>query len=150
MSTQHQQTVLLATPFTVDGVRAPIPDDIWQLVEPMLERAIRDDGIRMGTEDFHGWLNQGAMQLWIACSPDELVACAVTEIVIYPRMKACCIVMLAGRAIQAWAQQGFDMIDRWAMSKGCAVIEVHGRRGFERLLKPHGFKHTHSVMERRI
>ena len=131
----------------IEGVLAADIDHVWAKVEPMLAAAIRDDGARMGTEDFRRWLDEGAMQLWIAFDSEHLYAAAVTEIIIFPRLKVCQIVLLAGWDYGTWEAAAFDMIKRWAKSKGCKRLEIRGRPGWKRRLASHGFRHRQTVLE---
>ena len=131
----------------IEGVLADGLDHVWARVEPMLTAAIRDGGARLGTEDIRGWLDEGAMQLWIAFDDENLYAVAITEILVFPRIKVASIVMIAGWSYETWEPAAFDMIKRWAKAKGCKRLEVRGRPGWKRRLQSHGFRHRQTVLE---
>lgn len=43
-----------------------------------------------------------------------------------------------------------DAFDRFAADHGAEKIEIQGRRGFERWLRPFGFEHDYTVYSRRV
>ncbi len=100
-----------------------------------------------GTHDFDDVVSaimDGRMQLWAAP-----LGCAVTEIVVYPKLRSLHI-FLAGADDMA---QLIDMIESaviWGQDQGCTSMTMAGRRGWEKILKQHGWKTVMTVMERSI
>ncbi len=88
------------------------------------------------------------MQLWLAVDGSgRHHAVAVTEIVQYPRCSVCAVLACTGEDAADWAPliQG---IETWARERGCRTIEPRCRPGWEKLLKPHGYRRTHSILEK--
>ncbi len=98
-------------------------DRVWPLLAPALER----------TGGTHAWsdvfreIETGSMQLW----PGERAA-AITEIVAYPRLKACRVFLAGGALDELRAME--PAITAWARGLGCTRIEVLGRPGWGRAL----------------
>jgi hypothetical protein len=108
-----------------------------------IEAALEHSGGTHTFEDVVEGLVSGRMQLW----PAER-ACAVTEIVIYPR-KTVLHVFLAGGDMD----QLFDMIDsaaEWGRGQGCTSMSLSGRLGWQRAMKPLGWKAKMVVMEKEL
>lgn len=96
---------------------------VWPFLAPALERT----GGTHGRNDVRCEIEAGSMQLW----PGERAA-MVTEIVAYPRLKAC-RVFLAGGALDELRTME-TAITAWARELGCDRIELLGRPGWERAL----------------
>ena len=108
-----------------------------------IEAALEHSGGTHTFEDVVEGLVSGRMQLW----PAER-ACAVTEIVIYPR-KTVLHVFLAGGDMD----QLFDMIDSaadWGRGQGCTSMSLSGRLGWQRAMKPLGWEAKMVVMEKEL
>ena len=81
------------------------------------------------------------MQLW----PTEK-ACAVTEIVLYPRKKVLHVFLAAGDLDQI--TDAIDAVAAWGIQQGCESLTMNGRHGWKRVLDKKGWKPIMTVMER--
>ena len=110
---------------------------------PWIEAALKYAG---GTHDYGDIVRsvmEGTMQLWPASH-----SAAVTEIVVYPKMKTLHVFLAGGRKGQL-----IEMIDsaaEWGKAQGCTSMTMAGRKGWERVLGSEGWRPAMSVMERPI
>lgn len=75
----------------------------------------------------------GRAHLW-----SDTKACIVTTIHEYPQGKVW-VLWLAGGDLESVLKLGDEMYGA-AEAAGCRVVEIHGRRGWERVLRSRGFK----------
>lgn len=97
-----------------------------------------------GTHEFediaHG-VYTGMMQLW----PTPR-GCLITEIVVFPKKKILNIFLVGGELDQILEMH--ESVIAWAKSQGCSSLTGHGRKGWEKALKDHGWKVTHVSYEK--
>lgn len=108
-----------------------------------IEAALEYSGGTHVYEDVERAILEGRMQIW----PGKR-SIAVTEIVVYPHKRVLHCFLAGGDMDEI-----VDMIDsasKWGRTQGCTGLTLAGRRGWERVLSPHGFKPVMTVMERAI
>lgn len=125
-----------------DGV-----DAVWPgIVERIRIACARSSG-RFRADDILKSLLARDMQLWLAGRGSDVIAVAVTEIIVYPGLKACRVMMASGEDHPEWV--GFiEDIGEWARQQGCGLIEAGVRRAYLRMM-PH-FHETHILIERAL
>lgn len=79
----------------------------------------------------------------------RIEALAITEIVAYPRTTVCKLLACTGDDAWRWVDL-LAQIEAWAKAQGCAVMEPICRPGWERHLKPKGYRKTHVVLEKSL
>lgn len=90
------------------------------------------------------------MGLWLARQDEgEIAAIAITEICAYPRLAVCKLLACTGDDAPHWIELLAE-IEAWAKAQGCAVMEPICRPGWERHLKPKGYRKTHVVLEKTL
>ena len=133
-----------------DGVPAEYLEITWQGVEPYLTRALARGG-QYKTSDVLRKLITKEMQLWISYKGDysnpDVQAFCITEINITPLQKECLIVWCSGKERDNWHDY-IKEIEKWAKARGCDVMKVMTRPGWERVHKT--YKKTHSLLEKVI
>jgi len=100
---------------------------------PWIEAALDRGGNTHLFEDIVSAVKAGAMQFWPAED-----ACAITEIVAYPRKKALHIFLAGGNMDTI-----VDMDDSavfFAKQNGCSHMSIAGRKGWQRILQDKGYK----------
>ena len=115
------------------GIYAELVPAIWQEARPLIASALARGNGGFAEEDILGALLSREMQLWLYVE-GRIKGVVVTELVNYPRLRACLLVLCAGTDIQGWIHH-IETLERWASAQGCEVIEAYGRRGWARLLK---------------
>jgi len=81
------------------------------------------------------------------CERARIKAVAITEIAAYPRITVCKLLACTGDDAARWVEL-LAPIEAWAKSRGCAAMEPICRPGWERRLKPLGYRKTHVVLEK--
>ena len=74
--------------------------------------------------------------------------CIVTEIVVYPRVKAINI-FLAGGELDQILDMDAD-VKAWAKDQGCTVAQMSGRLGWKKPLAPLGWELQHANFQKEI
>ena len=106
-----------------------------------IEDALEYSGGTHTFDDVAQGILDGKLQLW----PAER-GCAVTEIVIYPRIKVLHVFLAGGEMDQI-----IDMIDsavEWSKTQGCTSMTISGRHGWQKALAKHGFKPVMTVLKK--
>lgn len=116
------------------GVRSELVDTVWPRVEPLMDRACKRSHGVYEPSDIYEALMGRTMQLWTAWDGKELVAAAVTEIRIYPRMKVLAMPLLAGERLKDWLEFQ-PTFEEYARAHGCSHLEGYARKGWLRVLK---------------
>lgn len=110
--------------------------------KPWIEAALAYSGDTHTLDDIVNAIIEGKMQLWP--TPD---ACAVSEIIRYPRKKVCHVFLAAGNLGTILdAQPSFEA---WAIDQGCEQITLTGRLGWLKTLKRDGWD-SHVVMRKEL
>lgn len=113
------------------------------LAEPHLAAALALDGAGHTIYDVIDAIIDGTVQLWVG----ERSA-MVTHIRDYPSGRGCVIWLAGGDLDEILAAD--QIIADYAREKGCVQVELHGRRGWERSLKPLGYEYQHAMVLKRL
>lgn len=136
----HKQTELskqsLLDKVYFSGVTIDILDLILPKCEDLLKEAVKTTYGRIDYDDLKLSLYKGEQQLWIVGQGTNILACSVTEIVLYPKLKVCKINICTGSGHSRHQWQSYiTEIENWAISQGCERIESLARKGWSRVLK---------------
>lgn len=118
---------------------------MWKFAEPYIKRALDHTHGEISHLDLLVRCLERDIQLWMIYDGQRIVGAGTTEIVLYPRMKVCRIITLAGAEFDEWAGYAQDVIGAWAKEQGCEAMEAYTRKGFVPKLQKLGFKHKYSV-----
>jgi thioester reductase-like protein len=113
------------------------PEDVpylWEDVAPMLARVTEHSEGELETDDFLESLMIGGMQLWVATEDNEIIMSMVTMIVPYPQKKVLRVVSISGERFKELHEKFNDMIEAFAIKKGCSALELWGRKGWKKML----------------
>ena len=124
-------------------------DKVWDLAAPLVSRALDYSDGKYSLEAIYEALAARDMQLWVATLDHELVACCVTEIIIYPNKKVLTIFASAGVGLHNWLGCLSPILE-WGKSQGCQASEVYGRPGWARVLAKYGFEKIHTVLRAKL
>jgi hypothetical protein len=105
----------------------------WPHIAPLVQKIIETDPHKLTIEDALHLLAADELQLFAAVNEaGEVLACLVTEMKQFPRMKRCELVGLAGRDRNEWVDC-LDEIEQWARERGCSRIRIrNGRLGWRK------------------
>jgi hypothetical protein len=115
----------------------------WQHAAPLLERALEYAGGTHTVADIWMACEQNRMALW--CGHKSVI---ITEIVEYPRLKACRIFLAAGDMTELLEME--TAVADWAKSADCNRMEVIGRKGWKRALKGSGYTEPSTILTKEI
>ncbi len=116
-------------------------DEASEFLAPAIE-AYPDAGLDIETT--RQLIEQRVWQLWVV----EGYAAAVTEIATTYGQKVCTILLLGGRERELWFGQMLEVIEGWARANGCDRMNVVGRKGWERVGAPYGYKPVATVFDK--
>lgn len=120
----------------------------WPKIEIWVGKAL-DFGVGYKAEDILALLLRGDMHLFIAEENDDVHACAVAHLALFPRAKGCWVLVVGGDAVENWVHLDAG-ISEWARSQGCAFIEGAGRKGWVRLLRDQGYEDAFSIYRKKL
>ena len=112
------------------------PDDIdvvWDHISEYIQHVVDHSRGEATLEDYYEHISNGDMQLWVAVSKDDIMACMVTQIAPYPSKRVLRIIALGGIEMERWLEFLPD-IEHWAMNMGCTSLEAWGRKGWLKIL----------------
>lgn len=137
--------------YLIRGIPHNLVADIWRFAEPFVKRALDHTFGELSHEDVRMMCLTRDMQLWMISREDKrIVGAGTTQIINYPQVTACRIVMLAGAEFDVWREEAHAIIEAWAREKGCQCIEAYVRKGFIPKLKDMGYRHRYSVLHKDI
>jgi hypothetical protein len=91
-------------------------------------------------------LANGAMQCW-ALSDSEIRLILLTDVIVYASgVRVLRFVGGVGKRLKEFLPLIVEVFGRITRQLKCDHVEVAGRKGWERLLKPYGFKHSFTVL----
>ena len=129
---------------------AEIPS-IWPEAREYLRDAVEDRDPDSFLRDVQAKIFAGLHTLWrIVDEAGELVGYVVTTIYTSDGVtKIAQIYMASGNDLDLLVQE-MDHYVEWADERGVHLIEIIGRKGWEKILAPYGFKHNYTSLMRRV
>lgn len=116
------------------------PDDvkyIWDIVEPLIKKALNHAAGEMDSSDVLNLINKGREILWVGIKDKEIFCAGTTEIIHYPKKKVLRIITFAtkpGYYYKLWGDF-IDTLERFGKDNKCDAIEAWARKGLARKLK---------------
>jgi len=109
----------------------------------LLQSALDLSGGTHTFEDVVEAVDEGLMQFWPASE-----SCLVTQLVVYPQVRAVHIFLAAGNLEQI---KDFDeSLDDFARQLDANFITLSGRKGWQRTLKDIGYETSHVTMYKEV
>jgi hypothetical protein len=113
---------------------------LWPIVAPLLAPAIRYSAGRIDMRSTFEWLMDERYQLWVVHGEDKVVIAAlVTREAWYPRRGMLTVDLCGGSNLVEWASDATRVLRNYARDAGLEGVELFGRRGWARALKPYGW-----------
>jgi hypothetical protein len=111
-------------------------DQVWPMAAPHLERAIRYSAGESELSDVQELCSVGRFHLWLGWDADnkEPIGAGVTEIVDFPRMRICFLVLWASDAPREEWIESLQTVEKWAREQGCSKTRLLGRKGWLKIL----------------
>lgn len=130
---------------------AGIPNDhidaVWPGVKQMLQSALPDlTDVKLEYVYDRLMLNQA--MLWFVLRDGEVLMVCITEIIEQLGERKWRIAWGAGKDVELYLKDAIEAFEQYAFEARCTAIDLEGRLGWERFLKPLGFKRLAVVFEK--
>jgi hypothetical protein len=123
----------------------------WNQLAPRLIRAVpyANDGVNI--DEIFERILKGTYQVWIELDENyHIIGVMLTEIIKNKNKTILFIYMYEANNLQVSNNDNFEILSNWAKGLGVDEIQLYGRAGWERPLKPFGFEKTHVLLRRRL
>ena len=111
----------------------------WTHIERLLLTYREGWEDKMDLSDIYHSLVAGNYQFWMANDADEFFLGMLTSTIAYPKKKTMQIIWMGGDRLHD-ALPLLDYIEIWAARRGIESVEVGGRAGWVRTLRPLGYE----------
>lgn len=125
--------------------------NVINAVYPKIDAATaHSDGKYIGP-DIVRLLISGHMQLWAAVEENDgkINGISITEIANFPQRKVGRMLAATGEDAAGWVPL-LTEIEAWEKAQGCTLSEIVCRPGWEKVLKPFGYKKTHVLLSKEL
>ena len=123
---------------------------MWGEIEPLLARAVAHSSGELTTEDVLDAVENGRMFIAAVLDPTTRVLfAAACEIVVYPRVRALHVVLLAGRDLRA-QQAHLGVLEQAARDMRCSRIQALCQAPAARLFRRVGFDPLYTMIAREV
>lgn len=94
----------------------------------------------------------GDQTLWVVFdeTPQNMLGAFTIRVKSYPAGTSLCGEHLGGERLDEWADRLFEIMENYARDLGIKNLELIGRRGWEKILKPKGWKSNLVIFEKEI
>ena len=122
---------------------------IWNQVEPILGKSLLTAHGRYTMKSILREIVNFEQHLWIVFDDDKkIIAALTTRFVDYPDKRLLAGQFLGGEKIMQWRDSMLETLERWAKDNNCDGVEMTGRKGFTKVLAPHGWTPEYTVFEK--
>lgn len=112
---------------------------VWDRIKKYVEKCAKYTYGRYTADDILDGLLTKDQHLWIAFDDKEIHGFWVTEVTVYPQMKALTLHFVGGKGFKVWAEVGFPPLQKFAKELGCDVMESFGRPGWKKMWEGYGY-----------
>jgi len=122
---------------------------IWDQVEPILGKSLPTAHGRYTMKSILREIVNFEQHLWVVFDDDKkIIAALTTRFVNYPDKRLLAGQFLGGEKIMQWRDSMLETLERWAKDNNCDGVEMTGRKGFTKVLAPHGWTPEYTVFEK--
>ena len=122
---------------------------IWNQVEPILGKSLLTAHGRYTMKSILREIVNFEQHLWVVFDDDKkIIAALTTRFVNYPDKRLLAGQFLGGEKIMQWRDPMLETLERWAKDNNCDGVEMTGRKGFTKVLAPHGWTPEYTVFEK--
>lgn len=126
-------------PFRPQAIRRVDPAEAladWDWYEEQINRVIEKADSPHTADDLLSCIQLSQMALWRTNCGRGM---GLTQVQNYPRYRRLLIYIVAGYEIRAWIATAHHDLQDFAKSQLCSQIEIHGRPGWEPMLRRLGY-----------
>jgi hypothetical protein len=123
----------------------------WPVLAPWVIQALGEVDAWADINQLREEAERGTTQVWAAqCKHSkEILMVCLTEGMNLNGKPVLVIRWLGGRHPDLWLEN-LALIERWAATQGFHKIEVWGRAGWNRVLRPQGYREVYRVLEKLV
>ena len=129
-------------PIIEDEIEEFLPK-IISIIKPAIDKSQRNVSIDDVIED----IMTTRSLMWAVYIGDTLSAAFTTSIAEHPQRRTLFIEFMGGVAMAAWMRAALSVLKELAKKSKLDGIEAHGRIGFSKMAKEHGFKEVYRHFE---
>lgn len=136
----------------ISVVPPEVVDTFWDKALPLFSKAFKYASVKIDPEDVRQDVAVGNQTLWVVFedTPDNMIGAFTIRVKSYPAGLALCGEHLGGERLDEWADNLFGVMEEYARDLGIKNLELIGRRGWEKILKPKGWKADLVIFEKEI
>lgn len=130
-------------------VDVPVSD--FSIVKPMVEHWIEEaanSSAYFTPNDVWEAMNSKAAQMWLAWT-DKPESVCITQLENTSKGKFCRIWIMVGQNMETWVAL-MPELEAWARREGCTMMRHEARPGWSKILKQHGYRTPHVVLEKEL
>ena len=132
-------------PILEDEIEEFLPKIIY-IIKPAIDKSQRNVSMDDVKED----IMTTRSLMWAVYIGDTLSAAFTTSIAEHPQRRTLFIEFMGGVAMAVWMRAALRVLKELAKKSKLDGIEAHGRIGFSKMAKEHGFKEMHRHFEMEI
>lgn len=120
----------------------PVPDvpAIWPKIRPYIVRALtRGDGW-WTEEELYEYASIGQMAVWQIKDGDRIIGVCMAEVEDWPSGKRVATIACFSADDGSTIDRHLAEVEAWARMKAAHELQMRGREGWKRRLKPHGYE----------
>lgn len=133
------------TGLTFSAVPPSATEIVWPTVEPMLARAVETSGGRFTITSVLHSILAGHSALWVVLDGEDIVATLTTRVSDLPGTRVLIMDWIGGSRLKEWLPLAQETLMRYGRQYGCTELQGAGRRGWQRVLRAHGWKPDYTV-----
>lgn len=124
-------------------------EENWMEIAPWIAQAITGARISEELESVKQRALAGGMQIWIGMKPrsNQITMVFVTEGFMLEGSPVLVLRMMAGVNVDECLPD-LAILERWAINQGFHTLEVWGREGWKRKLRPLGFHYEYTILRK--
>jgi hypothetical protein len=135
--------------YDMTGVPSHEVPYIWDRVAHFIQAALDRTEGELDLSDIQTAILDRDMQLWVLLDGKELIGAVVTQIIPYPKKKACRIVAMGGD-VSGYFDDIDELLSTWAGELGCDRMEIVGRKGWTRAIRHLGYNEAYSYVTKTL
>lgn len=121
----------------------------WPHVAPWILQAVEGGNLEGQMEQIREELLRGGAQLWVGGLFPEIKMVLVTEGMTLDNVPTLVLRMYAGAEVEENIPH-LAVVEQWAVQNGYSAIQVWGRLGWRKKLRPLGYKTDYLVMSKSL
>lgn len=134
----------------LEGVLAENLDLYWPHVEDWIVAALEDTRNTWTVSDVYREIGERKMQLWVIWAVKERPTGVIVSEVYDTCVGMTCALPIVGGEMMSESLDVLETIEKWAKEQGCVRLRGEGRAGWERALKPLGWRKITTQVEKRL